>query len=381
MRLLFAVCLAALACLPARAADPSPFADDIQRLESKETDFRQKIVSRKNLRDRAEAGTASRNPKIASENRDAARVLSKAIEDTRESLATVRRTLRKLKEFGGLLAELKLKPKALFGVGSATGNAMIVTKDGARKLTPGEAFEGAGLIRTGDDPANIILPNGVRMTLAPRTQFDTQGWTLHGGKIYYETVADHALAELKGRWKDKFQVRTSAVVIAVRGTKFTLGASSDSTTLTLFDGEVEITHITASTGSLPSGEPLAPGAAAETGPGETRLLSVQGGLFIRLEPESRVEAAKSGKPLVFLRKGQAGFAARAPEGDVQVLVPNGKAQAANADWSLKVTPSGAAELMPRSGVIVMTAEDKRVEASALDPWWDTAYRQPDDANE
>ena len=179
----------------------------------------------------------------------------------------------------------------------------------------------------------------------------------------------------------KFEVRTPAACLAVRGTKFTLEASSNSAVLTLFDGEVELIHITASTGTLPSGDPLAPGAAAETGPGETRLLSVQGGLFIRLEPGSRLEASKSGKPLVFLRKGQARFAARAPEGEVQVLVPNGKVQAANADWSMKVTPSGAAELVPTSGSVVMMAEEKRVDASSLDPWWDAAYRRPDDEDD
>jgi len=380
MRLLLAGCVAAFACLPARAADPSPFADDIRRLADKETDFQQKIVERKSLLGRAEAGIASRSPKVAAENREAARLLAKAVQDTRESLATVRRTLRKLKDFGGVLAELRRKPKAVFGIGSAGGGVKVVTKDGARELAPGEVFEGNGLISTGDSAASILMPDGTRMTMAPHTDFDTEASLLRSGVIYLENLAWYFKAQVKKRTK-KFEVRTPAAVVAVRGTKFTLEASSNSAVLTLFDGEVELIHITASTGTLPSGDPLAPGAAAETGPGETRLLSVQGGLFIRLEPGSRLEASKSGKPLVFLRKGQARFAARASEGEVQVLVPNGKAQAANADWSMKVTPSGAAELVPSSGSVVMMAEEKRVEASALDPWWDAAYRRPDDEDD
>lgn len=368
MRTLLAAALALLCALPARAAGPAD--EGLSRLEAKEASLKADLGRSRTLLEGARSGRSARDPKVAAENREATGRLENAVADTRAALASVRASLRKLRELAGLLAELKRRPKAVFGVAWERGGLEVVTKEGRRPLKAGETLEGGGLIHAGDAPASIILPDGARFALAPHAVLDTRTWTLVSGEVYYEGVLERGLAELKGRVRKKFEVRTGGGTCSVRGTRFLL-----SDTLVLFDGEVEFSTGTAG-GEAPAASPLAPGAVAVTGPGESRDLSVGGALVVRLGPGSRLEAAKSGKPMAFLRAGAAELFARGS--GVKVLVPNGAAEAEAADWSLRVTPSGAAEFTPRAGTVVLKADEKRLDERALEAWWDAPYRREGD---
>ncbi|MFA6030581.1 MAG: FecR domain-containing protein [Elusimicrobiota bacterium] len=372
MRALLLVLLAFPAAFPARASaeDPAPLTDEVRRLEGRRETLVLRLAEREAMLRDAKALSSGPDARVARENREAARLLEKAVEDTRRSLAALGAGLRKLREFGSALASLRLKPKAVFGASWVRGDVTLATAEGVRPLRAGDAFEGAGLISTGEGAANILLPDGTRMTLAPRTSFDTRTWTLYGGELYYETLLQRAAGELR-RYAHRFEVRTPSCALAVRGTRFLLRESSG-TVLTLFDGEVEVSRATA-TLAVPSGEAFAPGAVVETGKGETRALAAAGGLSVVLEPLSRLEAAKSGGPLVFLRRGRGRFLASGEE--AQVLTPGGKAQAKGADWELAAAPSGAPALAVHSGSVVLSVESKRLDETAVDAWWDVPYRE------
>ncbi|MBI5598037.1 MAG: FecR domain-containing protein [Elusimicrobia bacterium] len=361
------VLLALLLAGPVRAADPAPFADEIARLELQRTDLERRLASRQGLLAQASA-------KPSASNIEAAQLLRKAVSDTRESLAVVAASLRKLREFGEMLAKMRLKPKAVFGASSVKGEVTLITKDGSRPLTAGSAIEEPGIITTGDGAANILLPDGTSLTLGPHSRFDTKDWTLHSGELYYESLDalfGKARAAIRGKFK-KFEVRTPSCVTSVRGTKFQLSAAA----LTLFDGEVETSTSAPAAAPAYSGQAPEPGAVVETGPGETRALSLPGGLSAVLGPESRLEASKSGKPVAFLRRGSARLRARCEGEPAQVLVPNARAQASSADWSMRVLPSGAAELSLEAGSVLMTADEKRLDAAALERWWDARFEEP-----
>lgn len=342
-----AVLLAVLLPVMGHAAEPAPFADDIRKLEGQQVELKGKLDERLALLSKADA-------KPTPANAEASRLLSKAAADTRRSLAVVASSLRKLREFGGMLAELRLKPKAVFGTSWVQGDVTLVTAGASRPLTAGMTLEERGIIITGDGRANIILPDGTRLTLAPNTRFDTSNWTLHSGELYYESLLKMARAELMRKAK-KFEVRTTGGVLAVRGTRFLLTPQA----VVLFDGEVEVSTTTA--------------AAAPAYPGAT-----PGGLSAAVAPDGVLEYSQSGRPAAFLRRGSARLRARAASAPVQVLVPNGVAAASSADWTLKVLPSGAAELSVQAGSVTMTAHENRIDAGALDRWWDAPYDAPDE---
>ncbi len=327
------------------AAETAPFAEDIRRLEGQQVELKGKLDERLALLSKADA-------KPSPANAEASRLLSKAAADTRKSLAVVASSLRKLREFGGMLAKLRLTPKAVFGTSRVKGEVTLVTAAGSRPLTAGTTLEERGMIFTGEGTADIILPDGTRLTLAPHTRFDTWTWTLHSGEIYYESLIRLAKGEVMKKMK-KFEVRTTGGTCSVRGTKFLLTPE----TLVLFDGEVEFSTTTA--------------ASAPAYPGET-----PGGLSAAVAPDGVLEYSKSGRPAAFLRRGTARLRARAASTPVQVLVPNGVAAASSADWTLKVLPSGAAQLSVQAGSVTMTAHESRLDAEALDRWWDAPYEEP-----
>lgn len=354
----------------ARAQEPAPLSDEVRRLEGQRETLVRRLAEREAMLRDAKAFSSGQDARVARENREAARLLEKAVEDTRRSLAALGAGLRKLREFGSALSSLRLKPKAVFGASWVRGGVTLATAEGVRPLRAGDAFEGAGLISTGEGAANILLPDGTRMTLAPRTSFDTRTWTLYSGELYYESLFQRAAGELR-RYAHRFEVRTPSCVIAVRGTRFLLRESSG-TVLTLFEGEAEVSRATA-TLAVPGGTPLAPGAVVETGKGETRTVLAAGGLSVVLEPLSRLEAARSGGPLLFLRRGSGRFLASGEE--AQVLTPGGKARAKGADWALAAAPSGAPVLCVHSGGVVLRAEADRLDETGLDAWWDAPYRE------